>query len=267
MFIEHDCLQRGAALAFYALFSIPPLILFAVMMAGVLFSQETAERKVHVLLVEYVGKDNANLISSVLQRSAETSSQGWISSLAFLISVVVALQIFLSIRSGFRVIWQLEKSGESSILRTIVDHALSILMVLCTGFLLLISLVVTLFISLLMKHTEITLPFFWSLLNVSCSFLYLVLIFICVYWVLAGNSISFGYVTYGAVICTIMFMVGKVALTWYLEAVATATVYGAANVLVGFLIWIYYSSQLVFFGAELIQARRTRKEWMTNPVP
>ncbi|MGF1583077.1 MAG: YihY/virulence factor BrkB family protein [Gemmataceae bacterium] len=263
-FVEHDCLLRGAALAYYTLFSFPPLMLLAVMMAGAIFGTETAERKVFELTVEYVGEDNANLTQSVVDKAATAQGGGWVSYFAVGISVVAALQIFLHIRRAFCSIWELDKPGQSAVAGIIINYILSVVMVLCTGVLLLISLVVTVLISRFAMHTDISNPTFWSLFNLVCSFLYLLLIFTCVFWVLAGNSISFRHVLYGAVICTILFLVGKILLAWYLALTAKATIYGAANVLVGFLIWIYYSSQIVFFGAELIQARRTRAEWLPS---
>jgi membrane protein len=87
------------------------------------------------------------------------------------------------------------------------------------------------------------------------------------YRILSGGRISWGYVIYGSFIAAVLFTFGKKLLGWYLVYASPASPYGAAGSLVVFLMWVYYSSQILFFGAELIQARRTRHKWLTSEPP
>ena len=94
----------------------------------------------------------------------------------------------------------------------------------------------------------------------------LTLLFAAIFRTLSGRRIAWGYVVYGSAVASLLFTLGKVVLSQYLLYAGTASTYGAAGSLVVFLVWIYYSSQTLFFGAELIQARRTRHEWLKGDV-
>src|SRR5947209_3065375 len=102
----------------------------------------------------------------------------------------------------------------------------------------------------------------WEMLEFGISVVYLTLLFAAIFRILSGQRIPWRYVIYGSVITSLLFSVGKIALGMYLVYTGTASMYGAAGSLVVFLVWVYYSSQILFFGAELVQARRTRHEWM-----
>jgi membrane protein len=262
-FATHNCSQMGAALAYYTLFSLAPLLLLAITAAGMIFGETAAEEKVYILLVEYFGLHNADLLRSILESADQLQKYQWVSNISLILALVAALQAFLHIRRSFSVILELPHPGQSSLLGTIVDFSLSILMVSSTALLLLISLGVTRLIALLRTRLDSTLPAeFWTGVDMLCSFFYLILIFAFLFWILSGNAIHFDYVVYGSVICSVLFVLGKIMLALYLTWTTASSIYGPASTLVGFMIWIYYTSQLVFFGAECIQARRTRKEWM-----
>ena len=104
----------------------------------------------------------------------------------------------------------------------------------------------------------------WHWLEAGVSFVLLTLFFAAIYRVLSGQRIPWGYVWYGSIISPLLFTIGKTLIGLYLAYSSTTSVYGAAGSLVVFLVWVYYSSQIAFFGAELIQARRTRAEWMSG---
>lgn len=261
-FGEHNCSQMGAALAYYTLFSFIPLLILSIGMAGMVYGAEAAERKVHELLSSYVEADNAELIMTALRSTTNRGDHYWVSLISLIVTPLAALQLFLHMRNAFCVIWDISPPKKNSILGTILNFILAIVMVLCAGILLGISLGISTVISVLESHMNWPAPGLWSLVDVIASFLYLGLIFVTLFWILSARAISFGYVLYGSVICTILFIIGKYVLALYLTLTTAPNIYGAAGTLVGFLIWIFYSSQLIFFGAELIQARRTRKDWM-----
>jgi membrane protein len=102
----------------------------------------------------------------------------------------------------------------------------------------------------------------WRLVERSGSLVILVLLFAAIYRILSGNRISWGYTFYGAIVAAILFTIGKVLMGYYLFYFSPGSAYGAAGSVMVFLLWIYYSANIVFFGAELIQARRTRLEWL-----
>jgi membrane protein len=107
----------------------------------------------------------------------------------------------------------------------------------------------------------------WQWVEAGISFAWLSLFFALVYHIMSGRRIAWGYALYGALITALLFTLGKVLIGLYLGHTGTASAYGAAASLVVFLVWIYYSAQIFFFGAELVQARRTRGEWMAGSAP
>src|SRR5207244_4308460 len=150
------------------------------------------------------------------------------------------------------------------------DYTLSLFMVFLTALMLLISLAVGLTIPHIQKrlHPEmLDVDTFWRWVEVGTSFAFLTALFAASYRTLSGGRISWGYVWYGSVIAAILFTLGKTLLSYYIEYSDPESMYGAAGSVVIFLIWVYYSSQVLFFGAELIQARRTRHEWLFGQAP
>ena len=105
---------------------------------------------------------------------------------------------------------------------------------------------------------------FWHVLDAGFSFVLLTLFYGLVFRVMSGGRILWPHVLYGSVISALLFTVGKTLIGLYLAYTSTASAYGAAGSLVVFLVWVYYSAQIVFFGAELVQARRTRADWLTK---
>jgi membrane protein len=260
--VEHQDAKMGAALAYYALFSIAPLLILAVHIAGLVFGADAARGKVVEHLQHYIDVDSARMIQSLLQDAGQLEFGSW-AALGGLAAVVAgALGIFLHVRDVLCKVFKLAPPHENTFLAILVDYFLAILMVLITGLLLLGSLAASTALALLSDVLNDFLSLPWQLLEAVVSFAFLTLVFAAVYRVLSGNRLPWGYVWYGAAICSLLFTLGKTLLGFYLAYTSSASAYGAAGSLVVFLIWVYYSAQLLFFGAELIQARRTRAEWM-----
>src|SRR5437016_3998369 len=145
-----------------------------------------------------------------------------------------------------------------------------LLMVLVTGVLLLGSVAASFVVSFIRAYIERQLPgetFPWSGVEWGLSVAFLTILFGAMFRILSGRRISWAYVGYGAIVASLLFTVGKVLLSYYFVYASLGTTYGAAGSLVVFLVWVYYSSQTLFFGAELIQARRTRHEWLQGHGP
>src|SRR5262249_16479696 len=145
------------------------------------------------------------------------------------------------------------------------DYVLSLVMVFIMATMLLASMAFGLVITVVHKTMQENLPseeYYWHWIEIAGSFLFLTVLFAASYRTLSGGRIRWGYVLYGSFIAAILFTLGKVLLGYYILYSNPASVYGAAGSAVVFLIWVYYSSQVMFFGAELIQAWRTQHEWL-----
>ena len=162
-------------------------------------------------------------------------------------------------------IWKLEPAPGGTLHAILIDYLLAIVMVFVTGLLLLASLVISTVLPLVMdligdEDPESRVHF--RLLEFAISLVFLTLLFAAMYRILSGNRIAWRYIWYGSIIASLLFALGKNLLGLYLLYFSPSSAYGAAGSLVVFLLWVYYCAQILFFCAELIQARRTCNEWL-----
>jgi membrane protein len=257
--------QMGAALAYYALFSTAPLLVLAVMLSGLIFGEQAARERVRKHLTEIVGPETAREVNGLMERSVEPQGGRLAAVLGGITLVLGALSVFLHIRRCLCVIWRLEKDSRKGVIETLLSYLLAVVMVLAVGVLLLLSVAASTAVPWLVNWLGEGFPLgtrFWHGVDAGFSFVLLTLFFAIVFRVMAGREILWRHVLYGAVISALLFTAGKTVIGLYLAYTGTASAYGAAGSLVVFLVWIYYSAQIVFFGAELVQARRTRPEWL-----
>jgi membrane protein len=256
--------RLGAALAYYALFSIAPLLLIAGHIAGAVFGADAAQGKVHEQLEWLMGNDIAREVEKMVEHAGEPQQTFWTPIVSVVFLIAGALGAFLHVRTALSMIWKLAPPHGNSWLGMLWDYFLAVVMVFIIATLLLISLAFSLLVPFLKRAMrESPLDESWQWLEIAASFVFLTLIFALSYRILSGGRIPWGYVCYGSVIAAVLFTIGKVLVGYYIVYSGAASMYGAAGSLVVFLMWVYYSSQTLFFGAELIQARRTRHEWLT----
>ena len=262
---ENGGTRQGAALAYYAVFSIAPMLLIAIHIAGSVYGEQAAKGKVHDQLETFMGKEVAENLERFVETAGEPTDSRWTPTIGAIILIVTALGGFLHVRNALCSIWKLEPPHGNSWLGMLWDYVLAVLMVFIIGILLLVSLACGLVVPILqstMARTQLDVQSYWQWVELGGSFIFLTLLFVTIYWVLSGGRISWGYVLYGSFIASVLFTIGKTVLSYYIVYSGTESMYGAAGSVVVFLMWVYYSSQTLFLGAELIQARRTRHEWM-----
>jgi membrane protein len=260
--------RLGAALAYYALFSIAPLLLIAVQIAGEVFGEDAAKGKVHSQLNALMGDEIAKAVEKMVENAGEKQATTWTSSLSFVFLIVAALGAFLHTRTALCTIWKLDPPHGNSWLGLLWDYCLALAMVFLIAILLLLSLVASVLVTILQKSIlQDELDRYWQWFELGGSFFFLTILFATSYRILSGGRVAWGYVWYGSFIAAVLFTIGKTLFSYYTVYFAPASIYGAAGSVVVLLMWVYYSSQTLFFGAELIQARRTRFEWMNAQAP
>jgi membrane protein len=257
--------RLGAALAYYALFSIAPLLVIAINIAGVVYGEEAARGEVKRYLTAYIDSDSAGAVQNLVISAGE--AEGAIPARILSLGVLAygAVGAFVHLRTSLCLIWRLEPPHTNTIIATLLDYALALVMVVCTGVLLLASLAASITVSALRAYVDERFAGWavpWDWLDFAVSLAFLTLLFAASYRVLSDQRIGWRYVIYGAVMASLLFTIGKFLLSVYVVYGGTASAFGAAGSLVVFLVWVYYSSQTFFLGAELIQARRTRQEWL-----
>jgi membrane protein len=266
---ENGGARLGAALAYYAIFSIAPLMLIAIHTSGAIFGEDAAQQRVHARLENTVGPAVAKAIEKLVETAGQTET-AWTPSISIVLLVIAALGAFLHVRSSLCMIWKLDPPHDNTWLGMLWDYALAVIMVFIFAVLIMCSLafgLVVPFIVKWMQEADVPEEMGLQWIEMAASFAFLTLLFGTVYRILSGGRIGWGYVIYGSFIAAVLFTFGKMVLGYYIAYTGTESMYGAAGSIVVFMMWVYYSSQILFFGAELIQARRTRREWMNGQVP
>lgn len=250
--------QLAAALAYYTIFSMAPLLIIAIAVAGLAFGQQAAQDQVRTQIQGLVGSEGADFIQSMIQSASKPGT----GAIATIIGVVALLSgaagVVAQLKNALNTIWNVKPppgpGGLKGILVTIQQQLLSFGMVLGIGFLLLVSLLLSAIIAGVSSLFGDRVPtLLYEVLNFVISFGIITLLFAAIYKVLPDANIRWKDVWIGAAITSLLFTIGKLLIGLYLGHSGTASTYGAAGSLVVILLWIYYSAQILFFGAELTQ--------------
>jgi membrane protein len=259
--INDNAPRLGASLSFYTIFALSPLLVIIVFLTSLLFDRADVQSVLFDQLQGVFGSSGADAIRAALKASFP-QQQGIVASLiAIGTLLVMATGLFVELQGALNAIWGVERKPGYGIRGFIMGRLLSFGMILCIGFLLLVSLVVSAIVSALGKYLSDLLPgmeLFWMVTNNLVSLGIVSLLFAMIFKILPDVNISWRDVWVGAVVTGILFTVGKFLLGQYLGRNAAVSAYGAAGSVVLILLWVYYSSQILFFGAEITQVYAAR---------
>jgi membrane protein len=257
-----NAFELSAALAFYTIFSIAPVLLIAVGVASFFLAPETATTRIVDEMEKLVGAQGANAVRQVIESSRGFGKGLWAVSVGIVTLIMGATAVFGELQSALNRIWDVEaKPDRGVIMSLIVDRLRSFLIAVCVGFLLLVSLVVSALISGLQNYMNNWLPgvpCVWQAANVVTSFLVVAALFAMIYKFLPDVVISWKDVWIGAAVTALLFSAGKYLIGIYLGRTATSSAFGAAGSLVVLLFWVYYSALISFLGAEFTQVYARR---------
>ena len=243
----------GAALAFYAIFSLAPLLLIVIAIAGSVFGQEAAQGEIIGQIQGLVGEESAKAIQTMLEEARKPAAGIIATVVAIVLLFLGATGVFAQLQEALNIIWRVKAKPEQGMWKILKDRFISLLAVLGTGFLLLISLVISAALSAIGTTLEQFLPvpgFLLQLINFLVSFAIVTLLFAMIYKLLPDRSIQWSDVWIGAIITSLLFTIGKFVIGVYLGKSDVGIAYGAAGSLVVMLMWVYYASQIFLFGAE-----------------
>jgi membrane protein len=245
--------SQGAALAFYTIFSLAPVLIVVIAVAGAVFGREAAEGEILRQIQALVGHAGAVTIQTVIER-ADRPALGIIASSAGLLTVLLgASGAFLELQDDLNKIWKVKPRSESFWVCAIRKRLVSFGLVLGTGFLLLVSLALSAALAVVGTFMGHLLPipaFFLECLNFLLSFAVITLLFAMIFKILPDSQVAWGDVWIGAAVTSLLFTIGKMLIGLYLGKSSVASAYGAAGSLVIVLVWVYYSAQIALLGAE-----------------
>lgn len=246
----------AAALAYYTVFSITPLLVIAIAIAGAVFGQDTAKGEILEQINNLVGEQGAQAIEMALANADQPEISGIASIISVIVLLVGASGVFAQLQSALNTVWNVKAKPNAGIWGFIRKRLLSFGMVLVIGFLLLVSLILSAMLSGIGKLQIDLLPGFtllWQLLNFAVSFGFISLLFALIYYYLPDVKIRWQDVWVGAIITALLFTFGKFLIGLYLGRGSLGSAYGAAGSLIVFLTWVFYSAQILLFGAEFTQ--------------
>ena len=255
--IEDDPLALAAALSYYTLFSLAPLLIIVIAIAGFVFGQEAAENRIVETLQGLIGQESSLAIQAIIQNASNKPKTGLVSTVA---GVVVLLfgagGVVGQLQTSLNTIWGVAPKPGEALWGFVRQRFVSFAMVLGIGFLLLVSLAVSALVTgftRVMGEVLGATVFLTHALDLFVSFSFVTVLFAMIYKYLPDARIQWRDVWIGAGLTSFLFTIGKILIGIYLGTSGVASTYGAAGSLITVLLWVYYSSLIFFLGAELTQ--------------
>ena len=246
----------GAALAYYTIFSMGPLLVVVISIAGFVLGDAAASGQISSSIRDVLGEEGARTVEGMIA-SASAPGAGIIATVIGIVTLLLgAMGIFGQLKTALNIIWEAPVKKGGGILGVLRQNLLSFGMVIACGFLLLASLVVNAVLASLGKFINDVLPggpLLWQIVNYVIGLGVITLLFALIFKFLPDVSIAWSDVWLGAFITALLFMLGQIVLGIYFSIANVGSAFGAAGSLVIILVWIYYSAQLAFLGAEITQ--------------
>ncbi len=259
-FIDDEVLSRGAAIAFYTVTSIAPVLLIVIAIAGLVFGRDAAQNAISGQFSGLMGRQTADVLQSAIASAAGKSSSIIATIIGVTTLVATASGVFGEMQAALNSIWK-TKSQATTVSRLIRARVISLGLVAAMGFLLMVSLVISAGLTAFGNYLDTVLPMgklILPALNFFVSLVLLGVLFGAIYKVLPDRSLQWKDVVIGALITSVLFNIGKSLIGWYIGSSAIASSYGAAGGLIVLLLWVYYSVQIFLFGAEFTKIYASR---------
>lgn len=257
-FGDNKVTKLSASLAYSVIFSLGPLMIVLVSVCGIFLGKDAIEGKVYSTLSGFVGSDTANQLQEII-KNANLSGKSEIAVVVGIISLLIgATSIFGEIQDSINTIWGVKSKPKRGWVKFLQNRFLSFSIIIALGFLLLVSLGVNSIIDTFSNQLQVYFPDIAFVVihsvNIVITFVVTVSIFSVIFKVLPDAKIEWKDVFAGALATTLFFMLGKFAISFYISKAHVGSTYGAAGSLIVLLLWVYYSSIILYFGAELTKA-------------
>jgi membrane protein len=269
LFQKHDTSTQSAALSYYTIFSIAPMLLIVISLAGIFLGRDAVEGVITSQLSKLISPDSAKAIQSVI-KSAYRPGENWLyTALAILLLVLGATAVFGQLRTALNTIWNVKPSAKTRVARFFITKVFSIAMIGALAFLLLVSLVAQ---SVLMAFTRYLSRYMTDFsvimikaVDIIMSLAVTTILFAMIYRYMSDARPKWRTVFAGSLFTTILFSLGKYAIGLYLGQSNFTTTYGASGSIILLIVWVFYSSQIVFFGAEFTRALAIQNGILLDP--
>ena len=255
---EKDPFMQSAVIAYYSIFSLPGLLVIVTSAGALFFKRDVITGQLFTQISSIMGIETARQVQDMII-SAGNTEKSILATIIGLITVLIgATGVFVELQKAMNVIWEVKAKPRRAILTVIRTRLFSFGLLLSIGFLLLISLTITTFIAIMgewvMNHWPDIILTLFNLLNFLISFGVIMLLFVLLFKILPDAEIQWKHLWSGSILTAFLFVLGKTAIGFYLSKTNPGSAYGAAGSIVLILLWVSYSSMIVFFGAEFTRA-------------
>ncbi len=261
-FVDDNVTKLSASLAYYTLFSIGPLILIVISVAGLFFEQNRISGSLYNQIRTLMGENAAQQVLQISENMRIQNQGMFYVVVGFITLFLGATSVFADMQDSINIIWSIKAKPKQSWLKYITSRLLSFSLIVGLGFLLMVSLLVNTFMDLLFKRLLSFLgegqAFLAAAINYGITFCIITLLFTVIYKVLPDAKVRWKDTIVGAAVTGVLFMIGKFGIGYYLGSSSIGTQYGAAASIIIFLLWVNYSSLILYFGAEFT------KVWALN---
>lgn len=251
---DKDPFRQSAVIAYYAIFSIPGLLVLIIAITGYFFGKDAVNENILAQISSTLGADTAAQIKEILIKASESKSTVWGSIIGGITILVGATGVFVELQVTLNAIWQVKVVPKTGILPILKARLFSFGLILAIAFLLTISLVLSTALAavgVLIKGGESAfVVMIFNVLNFVFSLVIISFLFALMFKVLPDAKVQWKHVWLGSILTGLLFTIGKTALAFYFSTAEPASVYGAAGSVILILLWVSYSSMILFFGAE-----------------
>ena len=254
--LTHRASTTGAALAFYTIFSLAPVLILTIAIAGFFFGEAAARGEIVDQIGDLVGPQGATLVQSVLQNASRRDA-GLIATIVSIVTLILGANTALAeLKAGLDQIWDVPPERRTGFWYSLRTRLLSVGLILVLGFLMLVSLAISAALAALEKLSrgDLFINTVLGWVNSLFAFVLVAALFATIYKVLPSVKIAWRDVTIGSFVTALLFTAGKFAIGAYIGNSGVASTYGAAGSVVLILIWVYYSAQILLYGAEFTRA-------------
>ncbi|MBK7387800.1 MAG: YihY/virulence factor BrkB family protein [Bacteroidetes bacterium] len=256
-FIDDRGIKLSAALAYYTIFSLPPLLILITAVTGFFYGQDAIEGRIYFQIQGMVGKEAALQVQEAIKNTTIDNNSNWATIVSIIALLFGATGVFSEIQDSINVIWGLKAKPKKGFIKLVINRLISFSMIITIGFLLLVSLILNALIDLFNERLQLLFPdlavITFYVFNQLFMLSIITSLFITVFKVLPDAKINWRDVFVGSIFTSILFMAGKWIIGLYLGGSDVATAYGAAGSVIVILLWVYYSSIILFLGAEFTQ--------------
>lgn len=253
-FVDDNAVKLSAALSYYTIFSLPPLIIVIISLIGIFFGDEAVRGEIFGQISGLVGADAAGQIQEMIKNIKLSNNNTYASAFGVIVLLVGASGVFSEIQDSINYIWGIEAKPKRGIIKYLYNRLVSFSMIGSVGFLLLVGLIANSVMDVLNKRLTTFFPqetvYLFYAINLILVFISIALLFALIFKTLPDGKVSIRDCMVGASFTAFLFMLGKFGIGYYLGRYNIGSIYGAAGSIIIILLWVYYSAIILYFGAE-----------------